>query len=300
MGKNVDDHGSRFVASLVSSGLAEVVTLPIDTVKVRLQLQHSSLQKIATAASTSASIRPEYSGMVDCFGKIVREEGARSLWNGISPALLRQCLYSSSSLVLYEPIRELVVPADTEPNYLQRLIAGGSAGGISIAIFNWTEVVKTRLQSSHTRLRIRDVVIQVYNKDGLLGFWKGVKPNVVRTFLVNAAELGTYDQAKSMLIPYTGDNAFAHVGASSLSGVCSALVSTPSDVIKTRLMNSAGQKTGDNYTGILDALKTIIRDEGSTALYKGFIPICARKVVWCSTFFVLYEQARASMNQSTQ
>ena len=31
---------------------------------------------------------------------------------------------------------------------------------------------------------------QVFAKDGIAGFWAGVQPNVARTFLVNAAELG--------------------------------------------------------------------------------------------------------------
>ena len=35
-----------------------------------------------------------------------------------------------------------------------------------------------------------------YAVDGIAGFWAGVGPNVMRCFLVNAAELGTYDQAK--------------------------------------------------------------------------------------------------------
>ena len=39
----------------------------------------------------------------------------------------------------------------------------------------------------------------------------GLEPNVARTFLVNAAELGTYDEAKSHLVPVLGDGFFAHV-----------------------------------------------------------------------------------------
>ena len=64
---------------------------------------------------------------------------------------------------------------------------------------------------------------------------------------MNAAELGTYDHAKHLLIPHTGDNFWvsisaslnliffssfqfifeAHLGASGIAGVSSAIVSTP-------------------------------------------------------------------------
>ena len=117
---------------------------------------------------------------------------------------------------------------------------------------------------------------------------------MARTFLVNAAELGTYDEAKHRLVPFVGDNAFAHIGASGIAGVASACTSTPVDVIKTRLMNSAGGQ--QQYAGMMDAGRSILRDEGAAALYKGFVPIVVRKVLWCSIFFVSYEKIRTAMN----
>lgn len=111
---------------------------------------------------------------------------------------------------------------------------------------------------------------------------------------MNAAELGTYDQAKASLVPFVGDNALAHLGASGIAGVASACTSTPADVIKTRLMNHAGGK--QVYSGVINAFTTIVKDEGASALYKGFVPICIRKIMWCSVFFVSYEKLRAAIN----
>ena len=119
----------------------------------------------------------------------------------------------------------------------------------------------------------------------------GWQPNLVRTVLVNAAEIGTYDQAKHMLVPIIGDNPVAHVGASGVAGVASACTSTPADVVKTRLMNQSGGVP--KYSGVLDALASILREEGALALYKGFVPIVVRKVLWCSLFFVSYERVRS-------
>mmetsp|Transcript_84517 Transcript_84517/g.204943 ORF Transcript_84517/g.204943 Transcript_84517/m.204943 type:complete len:145 (+) Transcript_84517:198-632(+) len=142
---------------------------------------------------------------------------------------------------------------------------------------------------------MRDVISRVWAKDGILGFWAGVRPNIARTFLVNAAELGTYDEAKSRLAPYLGEGLAAHVGASGCAGFTSACVSTPADVVKTRLMNAAGGE--QRYGGMLHAGYRIFLDEGPTALYKGFLPICVRKLIWCATFFVSYEQIRLAVNR---
>lgn len=122
----------------------------------------------------------------------------------------------------------------------------------------------------------------VVQKDGILGLWAGLGPNVARTFLVNAAELGTYDQAKSMLVSAVGEGPVAHIGASGIAGVTSALTSTPADVVKTRLMNDAGGE--QRYKGMLHAGRTILKEEGVGALYGGFYPIGAWSAVVARIF----------------
>ena len=53
--------------------------------------------------------------------------------------------------------------------------------------------------------------------------------------------MGVYDHVKYLAIPYTGrDNFAAHMSASMVAGVASASTSTPNDVVKTKLMNDAG------------------------------------------------------------
>ena len=49
-------------------------------------------------------------------------------------------------MVLFEPIRNALVPVGQEPNFLQRLLAGGSAGALSICVFNPTEVKITHVE----------------------------------------------------------------------------------------------------------------------------------------------------------
>ena len=221
---------SRFLASSVTAAVAETCTLPADVAKVRLQVQ------------VSARGVPMYSGLIDCLQKTARAEGLAACWKGLQPALIRQICYSSLVLVLYEPVRDAVAAAtgsDGAPNFMQRLLAGGTAGALSITVFNPTEVLKTQMQTAARATTMGSVVRGVYREGGVLSFWAGLQPNIARTFLVNAAELGTYDEAKHRLIPYVGDNAVAHVGASGIAGVTSALTSTPADVVTTTVFTYA-------------------------------------------------------------
>lgn len=224
--------GVRLLASAIGAGIAEATTLPTDVAKVRLQLQSSSLGEL------------RYHGMVDCIMKVARVEGLRALWKGIVPALIRQVSYHSFTFVLYEPIRDMVSLVlgmeAARSNYLQRLLAAGTSAAIAIVLFNPTEVLKTQMQSSSGNVTMKEVAKKVWNKDGFKGFWAGLRPNVVRTFLVNGAEIGTYDESKLLLLESVGDGLVAHISASFVAGLASACVSTPADVVKTRFMNAAG------------------------------------------------------------
>jgi hypothetical protein len=282
---------SRLGASIFGSAVAEVVTLPIDTCKVRLQLQH-----------VEAGVAPRYTGMLSTAMKVASEEGVAALFKGMIPALARQCSYTPITMLLYEPVRDCMVAPGEQIALWQRLLAGGISGSIGITLMNPTEVVKTRLQANAGKpIPIGTIVRQVMKADGVAGFWAGIGPNVARCFVVNAVELGTYDHAKHTLIEqFNLDNGIvAHVGASGIAGVSSAVCSTPVDVIKTRLMAQAGQATQE-YSGPLQALIEIPRKEGPMALYKGFVPMCARKVVWVTAFFVTYEKVRVMLGMPTK
>ena len=91
---------------------------------------------------------------------------------------------------------------------------------------------------------------------------------------------------------------WAVLGASGCSGVISACVSTPVDVVKTRLMNQAASGGGTQYAGMGDAFVKIARAEGAKTLYQGFYPIIVRKILGCVVFFSTYDTARAAINDS--
>jgi solute carrier family 25 (mitochondrial uncoupling protein), member 8/9 len=68
-----------FGCSAVAACWAEFCTLPIDTAKVRLQLQ----------ASAKAGETLKYNGMIGTMGTIAKEEGMAALWAGLTPGLHR-------------------------------------------------------------------------------------------------------------------------------------------------------------------------------------------------------------------
>ena len=182
-----NDWQARLFASSIGSIVAECVTLPTDVAKVRLQIQ-----KIEVGGSA------RYDGLTGCIRTIAAEEGAGALWKGLTPALLRQVCYTGLAMVIYEPIRNAITNGSESPSFLQRLLAGGTAGALSITCFNPTEVLKTQIQTATESKSMISVIRRILKNEGIVGFWAGLYPNVTRTFLVNAAELGTFVKVRTM------------------------------------------------------------------------------------------------------
>ena len=68
------------------------VTMPIDVVKTRLQMDGSGGIK-------------QYNGSMDCASKLVKADGPGALFKGLPPALVRQSTYGSLRYGLYGPIK---------------------------------------------------------------------------------------------------------------------------------------------------------------------------------------------------
>lgn len=96
-----------------------LVTHPIDTIKVRLQLQ-GELAKSGV----------EYKGLFRGSWRIISNEGIGGLYKGLSASLLREATYSTIRMGLYEPIKNLLQNGNDSIGLVERVIAGGTAGGM--------------------------------------------------------------------------------------------------------------------------------------------------------------------------
>ena len=217
---------------------------------------------------------------------MIKKEGLTSLWKGLSPALMRQICYNSMTMVIYNPIFSFYKDVFNSESYIVKLLSAGISGSISIGLFNWTEVIKTNMQTNTGKsLTMQQSIKKIYNYSGLYGFLYGLKPNIYRSFIVNGVGLGSYEEIKNRLIPLVGDNSSCYLLSSLSSGLLSSIISTPADVIKTRMMDY----NREGYTSVSNAIQKIWKFEGVNGFFKGLIPICLRRIVWGSSFFLFYE-----------
>lgn len=123
------------------------------------------------------------------------------------------------------------------------------------------------------------------------GLFAGYGSFLLRDLPFDAIEFVTYEQAKLgyQRIAKRELNG-AEVGAmGAAAGVATAVLTTPLDVIKTRLMT---QGASGAYKGVFDCCSKIIREEGAGAMFKGV----QARVTWIgiggSIFFTCLEGSR--------
>ena len=101
---------------------------------------------------------------------------------------------------------------------------------------------------------------------GVTGLWRGCWPNVWRAALVNLGDLSTYDSVKRGILDNTNmeDNTVTHTMSSACAGLVGAIMGTPADVVKARIMNQPtdGSGRGTQYKSSLDCLIVTVKGEG--------------------------------------
>ena len=116
---------------------AEVMTIPLDTAKVRLQIQE-----------VKPGQEPKYKGIFQTMGKVTAEEGPFALWSGLVPGLQRQFINAGLRVGMYVPIRDMItgpLAPGQNPTLLQKILAGLCSGALGISVANPTDVVKIRM-----------------------------------------------------------------------------------------------------------------------------------------------------------
>ncbi|KAL8587369.1 hypothetical protein ACOMHN_045616 [Nucella lapillus] len=292
---------------------ATVFVQPLDLVKNRMQMSGEGGQSRQHKTSLHA-IR-----------SILQNEGI-GIYTGLSAGLLRQATYTTTRLGIYTTLFEMfskhgkpfnfatkaligvtarvigaLVGVDgIPPNFITKVLLGVTAGGIGAFVGTPAEVALIRM-TSDGRLpvdqmrgykNVADALFRIVKEEGVVTLWRGCVPTVGRAMVVNAAQLSSYSQAKQLLVStgYFHDGLFLHFVASMISGLITTAASMPVDIAKTRIQNMKMIDGKPEYSGALDVLGKVVRNEGFFSLWKGFTPYYARLGPHTVLTFIFLEQ----------
>ncbi|XP_074552986.1 peroxisomal membrane protein PMP34 [Halichoeres trimaculatus] len=196
----------------IAAGIINVlVTTPLWVVNTRLKLQGSKFR--------NADIRPtSYSGILDAFVQIIRDESLGALWNGTLPSLLL-VLNPGVQFMIYEGLkRQLRRGAPRELSSLEAFIIGAVAKAVATTVTYPLQTIQSILrfgQFSESKERskllsslrtIKCLLINRVRKSGVLGLFKGLEAKLLQTVLTAALMFLLYEKIASCTFRVMGMN----------------------------------------------------------------------------------------------
>eukprot|EP00605_Chrysophyceae_sp_TOSAG23-4_P002453 GSChrysophyteH1.ASY1.ANO1.2712.1 assembled CDS len=268
-----------------AAGISAVTTVtfihPIDLLKTRLQVSGDGGGRNYKSLGIGGTIRI-----------IAREEGIASFWKGIPAAWLREASYTSLRLGLYDPIKK-IMGVKPDSMFILKFTAGSLAGALGSIVGNPFDVLKTRLMTAEGGgATMKRVAKDLYEVQGLKGFYRGMQANVMRAMVLNGTKMGCYDQIKLILKenfdfkPGLGLEFCSAFGA----GFFMTCTVAPFDMVRTKLMNQPSN--AKVYNGFVDCFMKIVKEGGPQALYVGAIPIWSRFAPTTCLQLIIFSQVK--------
>ncbi|EKX54780.1 hypothetical protein GUITHDRAFT_62947 [Guillardia theta CCMP2712] len=274
-----------FVKDLFIGGLAgtisNIVVFPVDLAKTKMQNAKDQADK------------QKYGGFFSTVSSIVKEEGVHGLWSGSLPVLMGSAPESAIQLACHSWLIAFLLhgmsqDASSEaqlPLTLQ-IIAGGIAGASTLIATNPMEVLRIRAASSDQRCLITNV-----KSLGLLGLFAGYQATWLRDIpfagiyfpmYCNMKVLVTQMMAACNLPAY---ESISMTMAGLLAGMFASCVTTPADVIKTRIQTNIGKSLASSSSTAL----SMVVEEGWHSFLSGVGPRVMRLAPGMAITLVIYE-----------
>lgn len=262
-----------FLAGGISGAIAKTMTAPIERVKLIIQTQDANPRII------SGEI-PRYTGIVNCFVRVSKEQGIGAFWRGNFVNILRYFPTQAFNFAFKDKIKTLFPKSKTFGGKLAiNVAAGGLAGAGSLTIVYPLDYARTRLASDVGTGKkafngLGDCLYKTATGPaGPMGLYNGFGVSVVGIVPFRGTYFGVNDTLVTVN-PYQNESGvvglLSKFGCAQTAALCAAFASYPFDTIRRRLqMQSEKPKSDWVYKGTADCFNKIVKDEGAGALFKG-------------------------------
>ncbi|KAI9716444.1 MAG: hypothetical protein M1812_005339 [Candelaria pacifica] len=202
------------------------------------------------------------------------------LYRGITAPILMEAPKRATKFAANDEWGKLYRNLFSMPAMDQKLsiLTGASAGATEAFVVVPFELVKIRLQDRAQAGKYNgmiDAVTKIIKAEGPLALYNGLESTLWRHVLWNSGYFGCIFQVRELMPKAEGKGQQMRndLLAGATGGTVGTILNTPMDVVKSRIQNSpkvAGQ--APKYNWAWPAIGTVMKEEGFSALYKGFLP----------------------------
>mmetsp|Transcript_4854 Transcript_4854/g.4726 ORF Transcript_4854/g.4726 Transcript_4854/m.4726 type:complete len:298 (-) Transcript_4854:27-920(-) len=196
---------------------------------------------------------------------------------------------------------------DKKPSIVKNYIIGGAAGMIATTIVQPIDFVKVQLQIKGegvkgARPNPFSILKQTISEFGVKRLYTGLDSALLRQATYTTTRMGTY---KSLMDWGTEFNkgsvpAWQKAGYSLFAGGFAALIGNPADLALIRMQSdhTLPEAQRRHYTGVVNAISRIIKEEGFFSLWRGSTPTIYRAMAINLGMLGPYDQAKELLTKS--
>lgn len=304
------------LAAGILGGLSSTLILhPLDLLKVRFAVSDGQ-----------SSLKKNYRNISNAFSTIVREEGFKGLYKGVTPNCLGAGTAWGLYFLFYNSVKRRMLDSNQQQHLgpFKHMFAGACAGALTTTITNPIWVVKTRLclqygqidattapsggaatlhttatsvAGSSERLLPEskryygtwDALKKVYKYEGVTGLYRGYIPGLLGVSH-GAVQLAAYEEMKKIYL--TRHNLPDNHNLGTMQYLTCAALSkllAASITYPYQVIRARLQDQHVNYEGVFDVVKKTWRYESYLGFYKGFTAYLLHVTPNICIVFFVYE-----------
>ncbi|XP_047112642.1 peroxisomal membrane protein PMP34-like [Schistocerca piceifrons] len=185
---------------------------------------------------------------------------------------------------------------------LVHAMAGAAGSVVAMGTFYPLDTVRARLQLEDTReaKNTLSVLRELVAEEGFCTLYRGMVPVLESLCASNFVYFYTFHGLKGTKVHPVQHSAVRDLLLGSVAGVVNVLLTTPLWVVNTRLKmkgvqpKKSHESNGVEYTGLIDGLMRVARNEGLGSLWSGTLPSLLL-VVNPALQFMVYESLKRHM-----
>ncbi|MBA0632122.1 hypothetical protein Godav_000923 [Gossypium davidsonii] len=267
----------------IAGAFTYVCLLPLDTIKTKMQTKGAS---------------EIYANTFDAVVKTFQTNGILGFYRGVSAVIVG----STASSAVYFGTCEFGKSFLSKLEYPALLIpptAGAMGNIVSSAIMVPKELITQRMQAG-AKGSSWQVLLRILEKDGILGLYAGYSATLLRNLPAGVLSYSSFEYLKAAVLRKTKQTnlePIQSVCCGALAGAISASLTTPLDVVKTRLMTQVhGNKVAAAmYGGVNATVKQILKEEGWIGLTSGLGPRVVHSACFSALGYFAFETARLAI-----
>lgn len=269
---NISPHTINILAAMTQAVLITSIGHPLDLVKARLQTN-------------------QYPNTFTCLKETIRVEGIRGLYRGVAMPFTSHIIKRPLQHPFAEYMKnKLLANENIKCSNYHNYLIGGLTGLVGPIFGTPLQVVKISVQTSD-KSKIKNSFNYIkynYQKNGLIGFYRGFIPNVLRDCVYSSSFVGNY---YTMRDKFGSDTLTQNFINGATSHCITACLFMPIDYIKTNIQKS------ETKLSINQVIKNGYQLHGLSGFWRGILPASLKTIPSSGIGMIGYEYVRKNLSE---